>query len=110
MQDTAAAKNDVKTIGHWIDGQVQPGSAARHGVVHDPATGEVTGRLQFADAATVDAALTAAAQALPAWRAYIRSIRTPIASIPAECISRLLVGGSPQAAGNTSCAAPGSRI
>ena len=69
MQDTAAAKHDVKTIGHWIDGQVQPGSAARHGVVHDPATGEVTGRLQFADAATVDAALTAAAQALPAWRA-----------------------------------------
>ena len=43
-------------------------NAARHGEVFNPATGQVTKRVVFADAALIDAAVKAATAALPAWR------------------------------------------
>ncbi len=42
--------------------------AERFGEVYNPATGQVTKKVAFADAAMVDSAVKAAAAALPAWR------------------------------------------
>ncbi len=59
-------------VGHWINNQlVLPGGDAqtRSAEVFNPATGLVAREVMFADAATVDAAVQAAANALPAWSA-----------------------------------------
>ncbi|MGB3444002.1 MAG: CoA-acylating methylmalonate-semialdehyde dehydrogenase [Actinophytocola sp.] len=58
----------VATITHWIDGKPWSGVAARRGEVWNPATGEVTGHVDYASQAEVDAAVAAAARALPKWR------------------------------------------
>jgi len=54
---------------HWIGGKpwtgAEPGS---RGDIYNPATGQVTGTVDFASAAEVDAAVQAAAAAFPAWR------------------------------------------
>jgi len=55
-------------ISHWIDGKPWDGTPERHGEVYDPATGEVTGHVDFASQAEVDLAVEAAARAFPAWR------------------------------------------
>ena len=57
----------VETVPAWINGTaVVPGG--RFGDVFNPATGEVTKRVAFADAATLDSAVKAATAALPGWR------------------------------------------
>jgi malonate-semialdehyde dehydrogenase (acetylating)/methylmalonate-semialdehyde dehydrogenase len=54
---------------HWIGGKPWTGAAAaRRGDVYNPATGQVSGTVDFASAAEVDAAVTAAAAAFPGWR------------------------------------------
>jgi malonate-semialdehyde dehydrogenase (acetylating)/methylmalonate-semialdehyde dehydrogenase len=68
----------VKHITHWIGGKPWDGEAARHGEVYDPATGQVTGRVDFAGPAEVDLAVQAAADALPAWRRTSLAARTAI--------------------------------
>ncbi|MEZ5727259.1 MAG: CoA-acylating methylmalonate-semialdehyde dehydrogenase [Burkholderiaceae bacterium] len=61
---------ELGTVGHWIGGQaVAGGSGARVADVFNPATGEVARQVAFADAAQVDAAVKAAADAFPAWSA-----------------------------------------
>jgi len=51
----------------WINGKaVVP--AGRMGDVYNPATGQVTKQVPYCDAATIDAAVKAAAAALPEWR------------------------------------------
>ena len=50
-------------ITHWIDGKAFGGTSERAGDVFDPATGQVTGRVDLADVATVDLAVAAAASA-----------------------------------------------
>ncbi len=55
-------------IRHHIAGQ-SVGSAERTGPVYDPATGAVQAEVAFASTAETDAAIAAAAAALPAWRA-----------------------------------------
>ena len=60
---------DIKhhTVPLWIGGKaVVP--AGRSGDVYNPATGEVSKKVPLADAKTVDAAVKAAAAALPGWR------------------------------------------
>ncbi len=52
----------------WINGRPVAPAVARHGEVFNPATGQVIRRVPFADAGLVDAAVKAAAAALPAWR------------------------------------------
>jgi malonate-semialdehyde dehydrogenase (acetylating) / methylmalonate-semialdehyde dehydrogenase len=52
----------------WIAGKRQRASAARHGDVMNPATGKVARRVPLCNAADIDAAVKAAAAALPAWR------------------------------------------
>ncbi|HVL36258.1 MAG TPA: CoA-acylating methylmalonate-semialdehyde dehydrogenase [Burkholderiales bacterium] len=57
----------LETVPAWIDGKpALPGG--RYGDVFNPATGQVARRVAFCDAPAVDAAVRAAAAALPAWR------------------------------------------
>jgi len=58
-----------KHVTHWIDGQPWTGTAERHGDIYDPATGALTGTVDFASVREVDDAVAAAAAAFPAWRA-----------------------------------------
>ena len=66
------------TIGHWINGQAHPGSSARLGDVTNPATGQVTGRVVFADAADVEAAVVSAKKAAAGWAGTSVSARTQV--------------------------------
>jgi malonate-semialdehyde dehydrogenase (acetylating)/methylmalonate-semialdehyde dehydrogenase len=54
-------------ITHWIGGARVSGTVSRTGKVFNPATGDVTGSVRLADAVTVDAAVSAALTAFPAW-------------------------------------------
>jgi malonate-semialdehyde dehydrogenase (acetylating)/methylmalonate-semialdehyde dehydrogenase len=58
----------MKHITHWIGGKPWTGAAERQGDVYDPATGQVSGYVDFASADDVEAAVAAARQAFPAWR------------------------------------------
>ena len=58
----------MKHISHWIGGKATPGTSGRAGDVYDPAAGQVTGRVDFASEAEVDAAVSAAAEAAADWR------------------------------------------
>ena len=53
----------------WIGGRAVPAQTQRYGEVTNPATGEVVRHVPLGNAADVDAAVRAAAAALPAWRA-----------------------------------------
>ena len=60
----------MKHITHWIGGKPWTGGiAAQQGDVYNPATGQVSGTVDFAGPAEVSAAVQAAAGAFPAWRA-----------------------------------------
>ena len=59
----------IRTILHSIAGRAEGDDSARFGEVYDPALGEVQARVAFADAATVDRAVRAAAAAFPSWSA-----------------------------------------
>ncbi|MFI9098924.1 CoA-acylating methylmalonate-semialdehyde dehydrogenase [Streptomyces fildesensis] len=58
----------TKNITHWIAGQAWTGTAERRGDVYDPATGAVTGQVDFASIREVDQAVSAAVEAFPGWR------------------------------------------
>ena len=58
--------SDIKTIGHFIGGQVSL-QAERHSDVFNPALGQVSGRVALASRSTVDAAVASAKAAFPAW-------------------------------------------
>ncbi|MBK8064439.1 MAG: CoA-acylating methylmalonate-semialdehyde dehydrogenase [Betaproteobacteria bacterium] len=58
----------LATVPMWIAGKPVVPAGARMGEVYNPATGAVARLVPYADAATVDAAVQAAAAALPAWR------------------------------------------
>ncbi len=59
----------MKHVTHWIGGKPWSGAdPAARGEIYNPATGRVTGTVDFATAAEVDVAVEAAAGALPAWR------------------------------------------
>ncbi len=57
-----------KHVTHWIGGKPWTGDAAQRGDIFNPATGQVTGTVDFAGAAEAGAAVAAAAGALPDWR------------------------------------------
>jgi len=61
------AELKLGTVPAWINGK-QVSAAQRYGDIFNPATGQVTKRVVFADASTVDAAVKSAGAALPAWR------------------------------------------
>jgi malonate-semialdehyde dehydrogenase (acetylating)/methylmalonate-semialdehyde dehydrogenase len=53
---------------HWINGKPWTGEPGQRGDVYNPATGQVSGTVDYAGPAEVDAAVAAAAAALPGWR------------------------------------------
>jgi malonate-semialdehyde dehydrogenase (acetylating) / methylmalonate-semialdehyde dehydrogenase len=59
----------MKDVGHWISGERVAGASGRYGDIFNPSVGERSGRVAFASAAEVDAAVQAARQALPKWAA-----------------------------------------
>jgi malonate-semialdehyde dehydrogenase (acetylating)/methylmalonate-semialdehyde dehydrogenase len=69
MTDVVDAPVAAKPINHWISGSPYPGRSGRSGPVFNPATGEQSGAVDFATVEEVDRAVSAAKEALPAWRA-----------------------------------------
>ena len=69
-------EREIKRIGHWIGGRSVTGQSGRSGPVYNPATGEQTGAVDFASLEEIDAAIAAAKEAFPAWRAVSLSRRT----------------------------------
>jgi len=67
MSAVTSAKTAAKTVDHFIGGKRTPGTGTRTGAIYDPAGGEETGRVRFADRADVDVAVASAAAALPGW-------------------------------------------
>ncbi len=55
------------TITHFIDGKPYSGVAERAGDVYDPATGQITGRVDFATVEVMDEAVAAARAAFDVW-------------------------------------------
>jgi malonate-semialdehyde dehydrogenase (acetylating) / methylmalonate-semialdehyde dehydrogenase len=63
-----AERSDVQTLDNFIGGRWVKARATEFFDVHNPARGEVIGRTPLSTAADVDAAVTAARAAFPAWR------------------------------------------
>jgi malonate-semialdehyde dehydrogenase (acetylating)/methylmalonate-semialdehyde dehydrogenase len=59
---------ELQTVPHWIAGKAAAGSSGRSGPVYNPATGQVSKRVAYANAADLDVAVQAARAALPEWR------------------------------------------
>jgi malonate-semialdehyde dehydrogenase (acetylating) / methylmalonate-semialdehyde dehydrogenase len=68
----------TKHITHWIGGKPFGGVAARQGDVYDPATGQVSGRVDFASAADMDEAVAVAKNAFEEWRNSSLAKRTQV--------------------------------
>ena len=67
-----------KNVSHWIGGRPWDGAAERRGDIYNPATGHVTGTVDFASATVVGDAVAAAAKALPGWRSFSLAKRTTV--------------------------------
>ena len=78
----------TKRITHWINGAPWTGSASRTGQVFNPALGEVTGQVDFADVAEVDAAVAAAKSAFATWRHASLAKRTTVMFAFREILNR----------------------
>jgi malonate-semialdehyde dehydrogenase (acetylating) / methylmalonate-semialdehyde dehydrogenase len=74
----AAETEGVARISHWIGGKPFAGRSGRSGPVYNPATGAQTGAVDFASVEEVDAAVAAANEAFPAWRALSLSKRAEL--------------------------------
>ncbi len=68
----------MTTIAHWIDGSTHLGEAARLGDVTDPATGQVTAQVVYADEADIEAAVASAKAAAATWARTSVSARTQV--------------------------------
>jgi malonate-semialdehyde dehydrogenase (acetylating)/methylmalonate-semialdehyde dehydrogenase len=67
-----------KHVSHWIGGRPWDGAAERRGDIYNPATGQVTGTVDYASATVVGDAVAAAAKALPGWRSFSLAKRTTV--------------------------------
>jgi malonate-semialdehyde dehydrogenase (acetylating)/methylmalonate-semialdehyde dehydrogenase len=65
-------------ISHWIDGKPYGSVAERTGEVHDPATGALTGRVDFATPEVMDEAVAAAKAAFAEWGRTSLTKRTQV--------------------------------
>ncbi len=63
----AQTRPELETLTHWVDGEPMAGASGRFGDIFNPATGDVQGRVPYASAAELDAAVQAAKAAFPAW-------------------------------------------
>jgi len=78
METRMGVETEPKPINHWIGGRSRPGQSGRSGLVFNPATGTQTGAVDFASPEEVDAAVQAAKEAFPAWRALSLSRRAEL--------------------------------
>ncbi|HET7685074.1 MAG TPA: CoA-acylating methylmalonate-semialdehyde dehydrogenase [Candidatus Limnocylindria bacterium] len=80
VADTAPGTTGQGTerVSHWINGARVAGTSGRSGPVYNPATGQLAREVDFASVEEVDAAVAAAHEAFPAWRATSISRRTEI--------------------------------
>ena len=69
---------DVKRITHLVGGSPWTGVAERTGDVYNPATGQVSGRVDFASSATVDEVVKVAHDAGQAWAQTSLTRRTQV--------------------------------
>ncbi len=76
--DMGSPDETTGRISHWIGGRLVEGTSGRRGPVFNPATGRQTKWVDFASVEEVDAAVAAAAEAFPAWRATSLSKRSEI--------------------------------
>ncbi len=74
----ARRSEQMKHCSHWIGGRPWDGAAERRGDIYNPATGQVTGTVDFASATVVGDAVAAAAKALPGWRSVSLAKRTTV--------------------------------
>src|SRR5579862_9261912 len=65
--ETQVNSTALKTLPHFIGGQLVPGVSGRSGEVFNPAKGKASRRVAFANKAEVDRAVAAATAAFPAW-------------------------------------------
>jgi len=72
------AAEELSRISHWIGGRTVPGTSGRSGSVYNPARGVVGAEVDFASVEEVDAAVAAAREAFPAWRALSLSRRSEL--------------------------------
>jgi malonate-semialdehyde dehydrogenase (acetylating)/methylmalonate-semialdehyde dehydrogenase len=68
----------MERLSHWIGGRLVSGESGRTGAVFNPATGEQTHEVDFADVAEVDAAIEVAREAFVSWRTTSLSKRADI--------------------------------
>ncbi len=68
----------TRRITHWIDGLPFGGTSDRSGDVFDPATGQVSARVDLADEDTTDVAVAAAVRAARGWGRSTLSTRTKV--------------------------------
>jgi malonate-semialdehyde dehydrogenase (acetylating)/methylmalonate-semialdehyde dehydrogenase len=68
----------LERVNHFINGASVAGTSGRSGPVYNPATGQVAREVDFASVEEVDAAVAAAREAFPGWRATSISKRTEI--------------------------------
>ncbi|GGL87541.1 CoA-acylating methylmalonate-semialdehyde dehydrogenase [Nakamurella endophytica] len=72
------AGTDLDVVTHWADGAPFPGSGRRFGDVYDPATGQLSRRVAFADADDAEQVIAAAVRAFPEWRDVSLARRTQV--------------------------------
>jgi malonate-semialdehyde dehydrogenase (acetylating)/methylmalonate-semialdehyde dehydrogenase len=82
-----AEKRAMKHCSHWIAGRPWEGAAQRRGDIYNPATGQVSGTVDFASAGVVGDAVAAAAKAFPGWRGASLSKRTGVMFAFRELVS-----------------------
>ena len=68
----------TKHVTHWVGGKTWTGTSQRQGDLYDPATGQVTGVVDFASQADVDAAVAAAKEAAQSWGRISLARRTAV--------------------------------
>jgi malonate-semialdehyde dehydrogenase (acetylating)/methylmalonate-semialdehyde dehydrogenase len=68
----------AKHVTHWIGGKPWTGDATRQGDIYDPATGRLSGHVDFATKADVDGAVSAAVSAAKTWGRMSLTKRTTV--------------------------------
>jgi len=68
----------MKSISHWINGEVVSEKSDKTGEVFNPATGQICATVEFATPATVDKAVTVATEAFASWRHSSLTKRTQV--------------------------------
>lgn len=68
----------MKTVSHWINGSLSTDKPSQVGEIFNPATGKISGTVNFADLATVNTAVQAATTAFDTWRHSSLTKRTQV--------------------------------